>query len=33
MAANENDALHNPPTKIAVHAENIYIIPSKQQEE
>lgn len=29
----EIDALHNQPTQIAVDAENIYILPTKQQEE
>ena len=29
----EIDALHNRPTQIAVDAENIYILPAKQQEE
>ena len=29
----EIDALHNQPTQIAVDAENIYILPAKQQEE
>ena len=29
----EIDALHNQPVGIAVDAENIYILPTKQQEE
>lgn len=33
MAANEIDALHNQPAQITVDAENIYILPAKQQEE
>lgn len=33
MAANEIDALHNRPMQIAEDAENIYILPAKQQEE
>lgn len=29
----EIDALHNGPTQIAVDAENVYILPTRQQEE
>ena len=29
----EIDTLYNRPTQIAVDAENVYILPAKQQEE
>lgn len=29
----EIDILYNHPTQIAVDAENVYILPAKQQEE
>lgn len=29
----EVDTLYNHPTQIAVDAENVYILPAKQQEE